>query len=55
MHNIKDIRNNIESFKKSMEKRYIELDIKTKNKLMNNAHEKNMSLEEYLKLFINKL
>ena len=28
MHNIKDIRNNIESFKKSLEKRYIELDIK---------------------------
>ena len=37
------------------EKINIELDIKTKKKLMNNAHEKNMSLEEYLKLFINKL
>ena len=37
------------------EKINIELDIKTKKKLMSNAHKKNMSLEEYMKLLINKL
>lgn len=37
------------------EKINIELDVKTKKKLINNAHKKNMSLKEYMKLFINKL
>lgn len=37
------------------EKINIELDLKTKKKLINNAHKKNMSLKEYMKLFINKL
>lgn len=37
------------------EKINIELDVKTKKKLINNTHKKNMSLKEYMKLFINKL
>lgn len=36
------------------EKINIELDIKTKKKLMNNAHKKNMSLEEFLKFVLCK-
>ena len=37
------------------EKINIELDLKTKRKLIDIAHKRNMTLGEYLKLLINKL